>query len=131
MSVCLEELIKKGTRLLELYDRSTERLFTCINSGNMEDHEVESGNRDRLIKDIKRHYLKLEKQIKGLDPSHKDIKMAKNWIKRLSLWIKSISEKDVEILKILEREKKKTQEQITNIFKTRKKIEKYNLNNVK
>ena len=90
--------------------------------GDLENCDLESRNRDRLIKIIEKEYQELKKKTV----------LGKNvaWEETFHLFVKDSAAKDVEILDILKGARRNLQKAIASVYTIRKKIQSYNPNSV-
>ena len=124
----LEKAIVKCSRLIKACNKSTQSLLGYAQEGSLDRCDSESRNRDRLIKIIKKEYREIKK--KAALEKGEYLKLFNDWDKEFHLFARISEEKDREILHVLQGARKDLQKAIASVYKMRKKIQRYNPNNV-
>ena len=118
----------KFSRLIKAYNKSTQSLLNYATERDLKNCDLESRNRDRLIKIIKKEYLKVKKKI-ALE-KNANAPLFLDWEETFLLFVKDSTVKDVEILNILKGVRRDIQKAIASIYTVRKKIQSYSPNSV-
>ena len=101
------------SELIQACNRSTQKLLDYAKEGDLRNCDLESKNRERIIKIIKEAYLKSGDRGKEF-PS----------------FVRESALRDAEILDLLQGTRKGLRETITSVYKIRKKIQRYHSDSV-
>ena len=122
----LKRYLFKCSRLVKACDRSTQNLLNYAKEGDLDNCELESQNRGRLIKTIKDYCREIEKA--GLKDT--DSVLFRSWEKKFRSFVRNNSVKDGEILGLLKESRRGIRRELASIYKIRRKIQNYNPNNI-
>ena len=122
----LAKILLGCSRLMEAYSKSTQNMLCYAKAGDLDNCDLESQNRGRLMGTIKDKY----REIKKNGPGNTASALPEGWDKKFLAFIRKNSAKDIEILGLLKESGRDIQKSLTSIYRIRKKIQNYKPNSL-
>ncbi|WP_412473983.1 hypothetical protein [Halobacteriovorax sp. YZS-1-1] len=112
---------------------ATQSMLKNSQSGNFESVEQIADNRERLINIVRLLQDEIESKLQSATTHYtsSEIDVFKSWISDVTEIVKKNDELDRQCLEELSQAKESTTREISNVYKTRKQFQGYNLNNTK
>lgn len=125
--------IMRHLDLLGVLVSATNSMLKNAELGNFETVEQVAENRERLINIVRLLQDDIEEKLQNSKAHYKDSEMDvfRSWIQDVTILITKNDELDKQCLETLSKAKESTTQEISNVYKTRKQFQGYNLNNVK
>lgn len=125
--------IMRHLDLLGVLVSATNSMLKNAELGNFETVEQVAENRERLINIVRLLQDDIEEKLQSSKAHYKDSEMDvfRSWIQDVTILITKNDELDKQCLETLSKAKESTTQEISNVYKTRKQFQGYNLNNVK
>lgn len=125
--------IMRHLDLLGVLVSATNSMLKNAELGNFETVEQVAENRERLINIVRLLQDDIEEKLQSSKAHYKDSEMDvfRSWIQDVTILITKNDELDKHCLETLSKAKESTTQEISNVYKTRKQFQGYNLNNVK
>lgn len=126
-----KNLILRQAKLIDAFNRSTNRLLFFANKKDEAQCDIEAHNRERMMIAISSFNTKIDDSVKQTSLSVQDKEFILAWGKKISSWLEKTYNSDVQIVAALDAEQINTQKELSNTFEINQKFKGYNLNNVR
>ncbi len=125
--------IMRHLDLMNVLVDATQSMLKNSQSGNFESVEQIADNRERLINIVRLLQDEIESKLQSATTHYtsSEIDVFKSWISDVTEIVKKNDELDRQCLEELSQAKESTTREISNVYKTRKQFQGYNLNNTK
>ncbi|MBT3583296.1 MAG: hypothetical protein HN509_00200 [Halobacteriovoraceae bacterium] len=134
MSQNINKLIIRHLQYLEQAKQLTCQVLHLSSAEDIDPVFREIENRDRLVQIIRQAQSQIEEAIENLTPdkiTRGFVQVVKSWQADTDFWAEKVNEMDMQVVANLEIAKRKTSNEIAQVFSNKSKIKGYNLNDLK